>query len=113
MMTKEADRRWFSPSRWLVAALVVGGAAAAFAQFGGGRGGTPTTPGNNPAAAPAEPAAGDQRVFPNGLPKMESMLKSALEHHPEVLAARSKVRTAEAELRQAELAALKDVMKVR
>jgi hypothetical protein len=92
-----------------VAALVLSGAAATFAQFGG----SINPPGGNPAGNPTEGQASDQRVFPNGLPKIESMLKSALEHHPQVLASRSKLRAAEAELRQSELAALKDVMDVR
>src|SRR5258705_9784436 len=110
MFTRKVDRRWFSAPRWCVAALLLGGAAAAYAQFGGGKG---APGGGNPAGPPAEAAAAEQRLFPNGLPKIESMLKAALEHHPEVLAARSKLRAAEAELRQAELTALKDVMRVR
>ncbi|MBS0201909.1 MAG: hypothetical protein JSS49_03355 [Planctomycetes bacterium] len=74
----------------------------AWAQIGGG--------GLAPAASPKTP---EQRLFPNGLPKIEVMLTSALEHHPDVLVARGKVRSAEAEQRQAELKALKDVMDVR
>jgi hypothetical protein len=41
------------------------------------------------------------------------MLKASLEHHPEILAARAKLRAAEAEQRQAELKALKDIMDIR
>jgi hypothetical protein len=99
----------------------------AFAQFGGsgqfGSGGKSPSgkphrakgalPAAEPAASPAEGQATDQRVFPGGLPPIESMLKSALEHHPQVLASRSKLRAAEAELRQSELSALKDVMEAR
>lgn len=84
---------------WCAVGLMVG-TGMVFAQFGGG----PPTP---------EPKPAEQRLFPGGLPKIELMLKSALEHHPDVLAARGKVRSAEAEQRQAELKALKDVMNVR
>lgn len=84
---------------WCAVGLMVG-TGMVFAQFGGG----PPTP---------EPKPAEQRLFPGGLPKIELMLKSALENHPDVLAARGKVRSAEAEQRQAELKALKDVMDVR
>lgn len=98
MLTKKVDRRWSFVWRWCAVALAMGGAVAC-AQFGGGG----AVPGQTP----------EQRLYPMGLPKMESMLKSALDHHPEVLTARSKLRAAEAELRQSELTALKDVMQAR
>lgn len=84
---------------WCAVGLMVG-TGMTWAQFGGG-------------TLPSEPKSTEQRLFPGGLPKIEIMLKSALEHHPDVLAARGKVRSAEAEQRQAELKALKDVMDVR
>jgi hypothetical protein len=105
MFTKRVDRRWLHAWRWCAIALAMGGAVVASAQFGGR------------VAVPAQNAGNgqtpEQRLYPMGLPKMEAMLKSALDHHPEVLAARSKLRAAEAELRQSELAALKDVMHAR
>jgi len=109
MFTKRVDRRWRSAPRWCVVALALSGAAVAFAQIGG----KIATPGANLAGNPAEAPSSEQRLFPQGLPKIEAMLKAALEHHPDVLAARNKLRAAEAEQRQAELKALKDVMDVR
>lgn len=101
MVARRFDCRWFAMARRYMWAVVFMGPSIACAQFGGGGGG----------AAP-DPTV-EQRLYPNGLPKMELMLKAALEHHPEVLAARSKVRSAEAELRLVELKSLKDVMAVR
>lgn len=54
-----------------------------------------------------------QRIYPNGLPKIETMLSAALEHHPEVVTARSRLRIAEAELKQAQMKSLKELMDVR
>jgi hypothetical protein len=105
MLTKKADRRLLSVPRWGIAAVILSGAAVACAQFGGGAG----APADNPADAPAA----EQRLFPNGLPKIDAMLKAALEHHPDVFAARSKLRSAEAELRQAELKAMREIMDAR
>lgn len=105
MFARKADRHFLSVPLWCVAALVLSGAAVAYAQLSGGKG--------PPPGKPPEAPATEQRLFPNGLPKMEAMLKEAFEHHPDVLAARSLLRTAEAELRQAEFKAFKDIMEVR
>lgn len=106
MFTGKVDFRWFSAPQWCVVAVVLSGAAVACGQLGGGKGPPPGR--NSPDAA-----APEQRLYPSGLPKIEIMLRAALEHHPDVLAARSKLRAAEAEQRQAELKALKELMALR
>ena len=98
MFRKRVESRRLLGLTLCAVGLVVGGAGTTRAQFG---------------SAGVGPKAAEQQLFPNGLPKIETMLKSALEHHPDVLAARSKLRMAEAEQRQAELKAFKDLMEVR
>lgn len=74
----------------------------ALAQFGG-----------NAVATPVKNSANEQVLFPQGLPSVDVMLRAALERHPDVLVARSKLQAAEAEQRQAELKALKEVIDLR
>lgn len=64
-------------------------------------------------AAPARNDAPERVLFPQGLPGVEVMLRAALDRHPDVLAARSKLQAAQAEQRQAELRALKEIMELR
>ncbi len=98
MVTRKVDFRWFPAPQWCLFAIVLSGTTVALGQAGENRG---------------DVATSEQRLFPKGLPKIEVMLREALEQYTDVLAARSKVRAAEAEQRQAELRALKDMMMIR
>lgn len=63
----------------------------------------------NGVSQPLPPSA----VFPDGIPSLETMIQQAINNHPDVMVARGKVRAAEAELRVAELKALREVTQVR
>lgn len=105
MLKRRLSQNWYRAVACCVVAFVLYEANVTFGQFRGG--------GAVAENQHADDAAPSQQLYPNGLPKIESMLTAALEHHPEVLAARSRLRTAEAELKQSELKALKDLIAVR
>lgn len=69
---------------------------------------------NKPVPADPVPAKPPEspHLFPQGLPRMEQFLTIALDRHPEVVVARSKVEGARAELLRAEAAALKELMQL-
>lgn len=56
---------------------------------------------------PAQPS-----VFPQGIPKLEQFLSVALERHPDVVVARSKVEAARADLLKAEATAMKELLQL-
>lgn len=64
----------------------------------------PTVPSPKPAEQPS--------VFPQGLPKLEQFLSVALERHPDVVVARSKVEAARADLLKAEATAMKELLQL-
>lgn len=61
-----------------------------------------------PSPKPAEQLS----VFPQGLPKLEQFLSVALERHPDVVVARSKVEAARADLLKAEATAMKELLQL-
>ena len=91
--------------RCLAVIAIIGIGTEAFSQPG-------KAPANAPESKP-DSSVVEQRLYSNGLPRVETLLKSTLEHHPDVLLARSKLQAAEAELRQAEMKAMKELMLAR
>ena len=73
----------------------------------------------NPAPSPAGGAPRSEqnprpestsKLFPKGLPRLDLFLKNALERHPDVVVAKSKLEAARAELLKAEANALKELI---
>jgi hypothetical protein len=110
MSVKNACSRSHFKSSISGIAICVVLAGFAFAQVPENKpaGGEATTP---PADAAAKIQPG-QSMFPAGLPKLEQFLTSALERHPDVVVARSKVEGARAELTKAEAVAMKELMQL-
>lgn len=97
--------RWPLPAVVMVISAMLAGFA--LAQSSG--------PTEKPAgtAAPNQPNAARQpSVFPQGIPKLQQFLSVALERHPDVVVARSKVEAARADLLKAEAIAMKELMQL-